>query len=242
MQDETKKTKKTKKAVVKKQTIVKKQTKDVFSIPVYDLNGEEIRKITLNKEIFGVKDNKKLLSQYIKVYLANQRQGTASTKTRGEINATTKKIYKQKGTGRARHGSKKAPIFVGGGITFGPSPRDFSLKINKKQKRKALFMALSLRLKEKAIHGLSNDFLKIKPKTKEFNSFLKKNSFEKGRILIILPKLETNNLILSARNISRIEFCYAKSINPYILLKFKNIFLLEESLKIMDKHFLNKDI
>lgn len=236
------KTKKIKKTDVKKQTIVKKQAKDVFSIPVYDINGEEIKKITLNKEIFGVKDNKKLLAQYIRVYLANQRQGTASTKTRGQIRASTKKIYKQKGTGKARHGSKKAPIFVGGGITFGPSPRDFSLKINKKQKKMALFTALTLKLKEKAIYGLSNDFLKIKPKTKEFITFLKKHSFEKGRVLILLPKLETNNLILSARNIPKVEFCYAKSINPYIILKFKNIFFLEESLKIVSEHFLKEDI
>ena len=214
----------------------------MFSIPVYDINGEEIKKITLNKEIFGVEDNKKLLAHYIRVYLANQRQGTASTKTRGQIRASTKKIYKQKGTGRARHGSKKAPIFVGGGITFGPSPRDFSLKINKKQKRKALFTALTLKLKEKAIHGLSNDFLKIKPKTKEFGTFLKKHSFEKQSLLIVLPKLETNNLILSGRNIPMIKFCHAKSINPYIVLKFKNIFFLEESLKIVNEHFLNKDI
>src|SRR3989338_9847754 len=105
------------------------------------------------KEIFAVEASPRLLAQYVRVYLANRRQGTASAKTRAEVKGSTRKIYKQKGTGKARHGDIKAPIFIGGGVVGGPIPRDFSLKFNKKQKRKVLFYALTLKLKQKDIFG-----------------------------------------------------------------------------------------
>src|SRR3989339_216040 len=107
-----------------------------LSVRVFSIDGKEKKTIELNKNIFDVKVSPSLLAQAVRVYLANQRAGTASSKTRSEVVGSTRKIYRQKGTGKARHGSLKAPIFVGGGVVGGPKPRDFSLKINKKQKTK----------------------------------------------------------------------------------------------------------
>ena len=112
------------------------------------------------------------MNQYVHIYLTNQRQGTVSTKTRSEVRGSTRKIYRQKGTGRARHGAKKAPIFVGGGITFGPKPRIFALSMNKKQKKLALVSALSYALKEKKISG-AQERPSMEPKTKIHARFLK---------------------------------------------------------------------
>ena len=127
--------KKLTKVVQKKK--VKKTVKAGLTIPVYGLDGKEKGAAELPKEIFTVEASPKLLAQYVRVYLVNRRQGTASTKTRGEVSGSTRKIYKQKGTGKARHGDIKAPIFTGGGVVGGPKPQDYSLKLNKKQTKKA---------------------------------------------------------------------------------------------------------
>ena len=124
-----------------------------LTVPVYDIKGKEKGTLILPKEAFAVSVKPQLLAQAVRVYQFNRRQGTASTKTRGEVTGSTRKIYRQKGTGRARHGDIKAPIFVGGGIVGGPKPKDYSLGINKKQKTKAFFGALTLKLKEKNILG-----------------------------------------------------------------------------------------
>lgn len=220
---------------------VKKVIKAGLSLPVYGLDGKEKTPIELPKEIFSAEANPRLLAQYVRVYLANQRQGNASTKTRGEVIGSTKKIYKQKGTGNARHGDKHAPIFVGGGVVGGPKPRDFSLKLNRKQTKKALFNALTLKLNEQGIFGLSDEFLKIEPKTKTIVNFLKALSLEKEKILLVLPKMETNNLVLSSRNIKNIKLVDAISINPYEILKNKKVFILKEGLQVLLKHFLRDE-
>src|SRR5581483_3879222 len=119
-----------------------------LSASVYDLKGKAIGRVTLPSEVFGVEENPHLLAQAVRVYLANQRQGTVSTKTRGEVQGSTRKIYRQKGTGRARHGGIRAPIFVHGGIVFGPKPREFSLSMPQKMRRLALFTALSGKVKD----------------------------------------------------------------------------------------------
>src|ERR1035437_1581049 len=132
---------------------------------VYDLKGVVSGSIELPAEIFGAKINKTLMTQAVRVYLANKRRGTLSTKSRGDVKISTRKIYRQKGTGRARHGAASAPIFVGGGVAFGPRPRDYSLKLNQKARRLALFSALTTKLKNgeiKIVKGLE----KIEPKTK----------------------------------------------------------------------------
>src|SRR5258708_225116 len=134
---------------VKEEVSVSKKTEKKYtpvSVDVIGVDGKVSGKVSLPGEMFGEKVNKTLLAQAVRVYLANQRQGNASTKTRGEVDGSTAKIYRQKGTGRARHGSKRAPIFVKGGLVFGPKPRDFSLALPQKMKRKALFGALSAKV------------------------------------------------------------------------------------------------
>ena len=138
-----------------------------LNVAVYSLAGAKKGTISLNKEIFGAKVNKTLMAQAVRVYLVNQRQGTASTKTRGEVRASTRKIYRQKGTGRARHGAITAPIFRGGGIAFGPRSRTFELKMSKQMRKKALFSALSSKLLENKI--LVVDVDSATGKTKEMH-------------------------------------------------------------------------
>lgn len=220
-----------------KQTKVKK-TDSSLTIPVYDLTGKEISKLEMPKEIVDTKVNKSLLAQYVRVYLANQRTGTASTKTRGEVTGSTKKIYRQKGTGRARHGAKKAPIFVGGGITFGPLPHNFSLKMNKKQKRKALFDALNVKFKEGNIIGLSREVKVNEVKTKTIAEFLKIMSINKTKILFVMPEKKDVNLSLSARNIESVSISGAYSINPYLLLTNNKVLFLEEAWDNFKSYFL----
>jgi len=203
-----------------------------LSAVVYDINGKEAGTINLPKEIFSVTASPKLLAQYVRVYLANQKQGTQSTKTRSEVKGSTRKIYRQKGTGRARHGDIKAPIFVGGGIAHGPKPQDPSLRINKKQKRKALFLALSQRFKQSDIYFIDG-LLKIKPKTKEFIKILKNLKLDKEKsFLLIYPKKDSERLILAARNVKNIDFNEVTSINAYQILKSHKIIFVKEALPV----------
>lgn len=141
-------------------------------IPLYAVDGSESKKVEL-PAIFNTEVSPDLMAQYMRVYMSNQRRGTASTKTRSEVIGTTAKVYRQKGTGRARHGSRKANIFKGGGVTFGPKPTDYSLKMNKKQKRKALAGALTMKAKTQAVLGFADDFMAIEPKTKTMSSLMK---------------------------------------------------------------------
>ncbi|MBI4225522.1 50S ribosomal protein L4 [Candidatus Roizmanbacteria bacterium] len=230
----------TKKISEKKIRTGKTKAKAGLTIPVYGLDGKEKGTLELPKEIFSVEARPKLLAQYVRVYLANRRQGTASTKTRGEVTGSTRKIYRQKGTGRARHGDIKAPIYVGGGVVGGPSPRDFSLKLNKKQTRKALFYALTLKLQQKDILGLDNEFLTMKSKTKTAANFLKSLDLNKQRTLIVLQKMEKNNLLFSFRNLPKNSFIDAKSINAYEVLKNGKILIVQEALPVLVQHFLRK--
>ena len=233
-------TKNTKSVKAVKKTEPKK-TKAGLNIPIYGLDGKEKTPFELPKELVSSDVNPELLAQYVRVFLANQRQGTASTKSRGEVTGTSKKIYKQKGTGNARHGDKQAPIFVGGGVVGGPRPRNYSLKLNRKQTKKALLGALSLKFKEKSLMGLSDEFLKMDGKTKLMANFLKAVGADKDKILLVLPKLEKNNLILSSRNIKNIKLIDAQSINPYDILKYKKVFIVKEGIQVLLKHFLKNE-
>lgn len=217
-----------------------KKTKIGLTIPVYSVDGKETGNLILPKEIFSVEASPKLLAQYVRVYLANHRQGTASTKTRGEVSGSTRKIYKQKGTGRARHGDIKAPVFIGGGVVGGPKPRDFSLKINKKQKKRSLFYSLTLKLKGNEILGISDEFFKLEPKTKKIAGFLKTMRLEGKHVLFILPKMEKNNLILAARNLAKVHILDPKLLNAYDVLKSKIIFLNTEVLNVLKQRFLSQ--
>jgi large subunit ribosomal protein L4 len=214
-----------------------------LSVDLYTMTGRSSGKIALPKEIFGAKINNGLMTQAVRVYLANQRRGTVSTKTRGEVNKTTKKAWKQKGTGRARHGAKSAPIWVGGGLVFGPKPRDYSMDLTKKMKKAALFSALSAKLKAeeiKVIDGLE----KIEPKTKEVAKLIKHLGHDKEnkKILLIVPEIKNKfeSLFKAAKNIKDLNIATANLINTYQVLNNKAIFLTKQAIEVMEKSFLEK--
>jgi len=205
-------------------------------IPVYGIDGTIEKNIDLPKEIFQQEKSLELLALYTRVYQANQRRGTASTKTRSEVTGSTRKIYRQKGTGRARHGDIKAPIFVGGGVVGGPKPRNYSLKLTKKQKKNALYSALSLKFKNKEILGLSDKFIKIEPKTKNIVDFLDKSKLEKGKKTIIVLEKDKKNLVLATRNLKDINVVGIRSINPFQILNSKQVLFIESSLDSLLKN------
>jgi large subunit ribosomal protein L4 len=238
-----KKTTKTpvKKVAIKAETVVSKPAKAVsITASVLDTAGKAAGQITLPGEIFGAKINNSLMSQAVRVYLANQRQGTSKTKGRGEVDRTTKKIYQQKGTGRARHGSRRAPIFVGGGRVFGPTPRDLSLNITKKMKTLALFSALSSKLKDnevKIIKGLEE----LEPKTKLMAQVLKDLEIKSAsKVLLVTPRAgkELQNVYRAARNIKGVEILIANSLNTYKVLDNRLILLMKDSIDIIRNTFL----
>lgn len=218
----------------------KKAAKTVsLNASVFDTKGKVTGEIALPAEIFGAKINDSLMSQAVRVYLANQRQGTSKTQDRGEVDRTTKKIYQQKGTGRARHGSRRAPIFVGGGRVFGPTPRDLSLNISKKMKTLALFSALSLKLKDneiKIVKGLET----ILPKTKLIAEVLKNLEIKKAsRVLLVMPKAgkESETVYRASKNIEGIEIMSANSLNAYRVLDNALILMMKDSIDILDDIF-----
>lgn len=210
---------------------VKKITKKSgLSIDVYNTDGKLKESLPLPKEMFDLKVSAALLSQYVRVYLANQRQGTQSTKTRSEVIGTTAKIYRQKGTGRARHGAKKAPIFVGGGLTHAPKPRDYRLKINKKQRRIALYNGLTLRNKKRdilVIDGLA----KLGEKTQAFVDTFEKNNINLNKKnLFVYSKDGQGKLQMAARNIDNLTTAEVSNLNAYSLLANQKIIFSKEAI------------
>lgn len=199
---------------------------------VYTAAGVKKGKVGLPKELFGQKPNLKLLAQAVRVYLARQRKGTASTKTRGQIALTGAKWYRQKGTGRARHGARSAPIFVGGGVAHGPKPRDFDLKLTKKMKKKALSSALSAKSEEDAVLVIDKAE-KIQPKTKKAASLLKKLKADKQKVLLVHAGEE--NLIRSSRNLPNVQALRAQDLNPYEVLTAEKLILTHAALKELKK-------
>lgn len=219
---------------------VSKHPKSVsLSASVFDIKGRIAGRVDLPPEIFGAKINNSLMSQAVRVYLANQKQGTAKTKDRGEVDRTTKKVWQQKGTGRARHGSRRAPIFVGGGRVFGPRPRDLSLGISKKMKTLALFSALSAKFKDselKIIKGLET----ILPKTKLMAGVLKNLGMNnEKKVLLVMPKAEkeTENVYRAGRNIEGVEILSANLLNVYKVLDNALVLLMKDSVDILKDTF-----
>lgn len=198
-------------------------------ITIIDTNGKEVSKLSLPVDIFGVKASDKLLSQYVRVYLANQRQGTASAKMRGEVNATTKKVYRQKGTGRARHGAKTAALFVGGGVTHGPKPRDYSLKLNKKQKVKALLYALSLKAQNNSLTVIQG-FDKLGMKTKNASEMLKNVGLDGKKALVIYAPTQAEMTRKTLANIDVIKGSQSRLLNAYDILIAQNLVFTQEGL------------
>ena len=228
------------KTKIEAKIVVSKPVKTVsMNASVFDTKGKVAGHMELPPEIFDAKINDSLMSQAVRVYLANQRQGTSKTQDRGEVDRTTKKIYQQKGTGRARHGSRRAPIFVGGGRVFGPTPRDLSLSISKKMKILALFSALSSKLKDseiKIIQGLEV----IEPKTKLMAEVLKNLEIkDSSKILLVMskPGKESENVYRAGRNIKGVEIVSANSLNAYRVLDNKMIILMKEAVNALKSTF-----
>lgn len=217
----------------KKTPATETTTKKENAIPLYTLKGESTETVALPASLMAEKENKTLLAQYVRVYQNNQRQGTASTKTRLEVVGSTKKIYRQKGTGGARHGSRKSPTFVGGGVAFGPHPRDFSLSINKKQKKAAFAQAFTHLMHNKGLSCVENAFLDIQPKTKELIKTLKTMNLdvEKDSVLIVLPKENSTNVIRAARNIKNVGLALVDSVNTYDLLRYPKVLFVQKALE-----------
>jgi large subunit ribosomal protein L4 len=213
-----------------------------MKVDVFDTSGEKVGKIKLPEEIFAAKVNKNLMGQAVRVYLANQRQWTASTKTRGEIVGSRRKIWRQKGTGRARHGDRYAPIFVGGGVAHGPKPKKLKLALPKKMRRRALFSALTSQLERKAII-IVEGMEKIEDKTAAMIEVLKnlnlktKNSKLKEKVLLVLPeKLPT--VMRAARNLAKLELALASLLNTYQVLNNEKLVFLKPSIKVLEKIFI----
>ncbi|MDD4372795.1 MAG: 50S ribosomal protein L4 [Bacteroidales bacterium] len=205
-----------------------------MELVVHKISGEATdRKVTLHDNVFGIEPNDHAIYLDTKQFLANQRQGTHKSKERNEVAGSTRKIKKQKGTGTARAGSLKSPVFVGGGRIFGPKPRDYSFKLNKKVKRLARKSALSYKAKDQQIVVLE-DFSFEAPKTKNFVQIL--NSFELQGVksLFVMPKAD-QNIVLSSRNLQRTKVVTANSMNTYDILNANKLFVLESSLKTIEE-------
>ena len=201
-----------------------------MEIAVLDIKGKETgRKAKLSDAVFAIEPNDHAVYLDVKQYLANQRQGTHKAKERAEISGSTRKIKKQKGTGTARAGSIKSPIFKGGGRVFGPRPRNYGFKLNKNLKRLARKSALSIKANDKAIMVVE-DFSFDTPKTKNFMEVLKALGIESKKSLIVLG--DTNkNVYLSSRNLKTSEVISSSELSTYKILNAKNIVFLEGSLE-----------
>jgi large subunit ribosomal protein L4 len=191
------------------------------------------RTVDLSADIFGVEPNEHAMYLDVKQYLANQRQGTHKSKERAEVARTTKKLKKQKGTGGARAGSMKSPLFKGGGRVFGPKPRDYSFKLNKKLKQLARLSALSVKAKNESITILE-PFNMEAPKTAEFRNLLTAMELKGRRTLIVLPEID-KNLLLSARNLQQVEVRTADGMSTYDILKADNLVLVESAVSKLDE-------
>ncbi|MBO5467086.1 MAG: 50S ribosomal protein L4 [Prevotella sp.] len=209
-----------------------------MEISVLNINGQETgRKVVLNDAIFGIEPNDHVLYLDVKQYLANQRQGTHKSKERSEVSGSTRKLGRQKGGGGARRGDINSPVLVGGGRVFGPKPRDYRFKLNKKVKELARRSALSYKAQENAI-VVVEDFAMEAPKTKEFVNIAKNLKVEGKKTLFVLPEAN-KNVYLSARNLQRTEVMIASLINSYKVLNADVMVITENSLKAID-NILNK--
>ena len=204
-----------------------------MEVSVLNINGQETgRKVTLNEGIFGIEPNDHVLYLDVKQYLANQRQGTAKAKERSEVSGSTRKLGRQKGGGGARRGDINSPVLVGGGRVFGPKPRDYRFKLNKKVKVLARKSALSYKAQESAIIVVE-DFAMEAPKTKDFVNITKNLKVEGKKTLVVLPE-SNKNVYLSARNLKGAEVMLASMINSYKVLNSDMLVITESSLKIID--------
>ena len=206
---------------------------EIMEVSVLNINGQETgRKVQLNDAIFGIEPNDHVLYLDVKQYLANQRQGTAKSKERSEVSGSTRKLGRQKGGGGARRGDINSPVLVGGGRVFGPKPRNYSFKLNKKVKALARKSALSYKAQESAI-VVVEDFTMEAPKTKDFVNITKNLKVEDKKLLLLLPEVN-KNVFLSSRNLQRTNVMTATQLNAYKVLNADVLVITENSLKAID--------
>ena len=201
-----------------------------MELTVYNIKGEDTgRKVQLNDDIYAIEPNEHVMYLAVRQYLADQRQGTHKSKERSELSGSTRKLFRQKGTGGARRGDINSPLLRGGARVFGPKPRDYSFKLNKKVKVLARKSALSSKITDGAIKVVE-DFNFEAIKTKQMVQVLDAFKVNGNRNLFVFAEPQ-NNVVLSARNIQRTEVTLARNLNAYDILKAKNIFLTESALK-----------
>ena len=201
-------------------------------IDVYNIEGKKVSDLELNESVFGIEPNEKIVHSVLVNYLANQRQGTANTKTRAEVSGGGRKPWRQKGTGRARQGSIRAPQWFKGGIALGPKPRDYSYTLNKKEKRLAIKSVLSSKVLENnlvVVDALSFDEIKTQKMVKALDALK-----VEGKTLIVLPE-KNENVQKSARNIEGVKTSLVNTINVYDLLKYNKLVLTVDSVKNLEE-------
>lgn len=212
--------------------------------PVFNTQGKQIKKISLPQEIFAVKPNLNLVAQAVRVHLANQRQGTSKVKNRGEVKGSRRKIWRQKGTGRARHGDRYAPIFVGGGVAHGPrGDRNYKLKLSKKMRRQALFSALTKKLSDQELFLVSG-FDKLEPKTKFIYQTLKtlrKNTGKAGLKQTIIVTRDAETVRRAARNIDQLQLLTARQLNTYRVVNAGTIYVMDDAVESIKNTFLKPE-
>ena len=202
------------------------------NIPVYTIEGEIVEQESVSEDIFKEPINKDVLYYYVVSYQANQRKGTASTKTRGDVSGGGRKPWRQKGTGRARVGSIRNPIWRHGGVAFGPKPKDYSINLPKKIKRKALKEAIRDKFIEEKIAILKMENIES-PKTKIFAGFIKKTGIDKEKILFVINEEKNSdakrNLLKSLRNLRLTEYDYSNQLNAYEILKSDRLIVINDA-------------
>jgi large subunit ribosomal protein L4 len=207
-----------------------------MEVSVYNIKGQDTgKKVELNDAIFGIEPNDHVIYLAVKQYLANQRQGTHKSKERSEITGSTRKLIRQKGGGGARRGDIKSPVLRGGGRVFGPKPRDYWFKLNKKVKALARKSALSYKAQQDAI-VVVEDFDFEAPKTKAFVNLQKNLKIEGKKTLIVLSEVK-KNVNLSVRNIQRVEVMTASALNTYKVMNANVLVMTENALKLVDETF-----
>ena len=201
-------------------------------VDVYDIAGKKVDTVDLKDEVFGIEPNEAVVHSVLVNYLANQRQGTQSTKTRAEVSGGGRKPWRQKGTGRARQGSIRAPQWIKGGIALGPKPRSYKYTVNKKEKRLAIKSVLSSKVLEKELTVVNE--IKLKEiKTKEMQKALNNLKVEGKTLILLLEKNET--VQKSARNIEGVKTTLVNTINVYDLLKYKNLVVTLDTVKKLEE-------
>ncbi|BEG99752.1 50S ribosomal protein L4 [Bacteroides sedimenti] len=211
-----------------------------MEVNVYNIKGEDTgRKVTLNESIFGIEPNDHAIYLDVKQFMANQRQGTHKSKERSELSGSTRKLKKQKGTGGARSGDINSPVFVGGARVFGPKPRDYYFKLNKKVKSLARKSALSYKAQDNAIIVVE-DFAFEAPKTKDFVALINNLKVSDKKLLLVLSE-PNKNVYLSARNVERANVLTVSGLNTYNVLNSGALVLTESSLSAIDDILMKKE-